>query len=162
MSESKGRQFQYEAMFLISQSVAADLGAAVEHIKSIIARSHASLVAMRKWDERRLAYEIDKQKRGTYILVFFTCDPVNVAHIERDANLSEQIMRMLILRADHLSLEEMQAADGQRELETEAALRKAKAEAQQQPQPPAAQETPETSESPEAESEEEAAETPAY
>jgi len=26
---------------------------------------------MRKWDERRLAYEIKKQKRGLYILCYF-------------------------------------------------------------------------------------------
>ncbi len=145
MSESKGRQFQYEAMFLLSQAVAADLGGAVEHVKGIIARSHANLIALRKWDERRLAFEIDKQKRGTYILAYFTCDPVNVSHIERDCNLSEQVMRAMILRADHLTVEEMQSADGQRELETEVALRKAKADAQQQPaqaQPAAAPATP--------------------
>ncbi|MBL8746886.1 MAG: 30S ribosomal protein S6 [Phycisphaerae bacterium] len=127
MTTSKGRSFNYEAMFLLSQSVAADLGGAVEHLKSIINKSGATLIAMRKWDERRLAYEIDKQKRGTYILAYFSCDPVKVSQVERDCNLSEQILRTLILRVDHLSVEEMQAADGQRELETEAALRRARA-----------------------------------
>lgn len=127
MSTSKGRTFNYEAMFLLSQSVAADLGGAVEHLRSIIGKAGASLIAMRKWDERRLAYEIDKQKRGTYILAYFSCDSSKVSGIERDCNLSEQVLRTLILRVDHLSVEEMQAADGQRELETEAALRRSRA-----------------------------------
>lgn len=127
MSTSKGRTYNYEAMFLISQSVAADLGGAIEHLKSILSKAGATLIAMRKWDERRLAFEIDKQKRGTYILAYFSCDPVKVQSIERDANLSEQILRTLILRVDHLTIEEMQAADGQRELETEAALRRTRA-----------------------------------
>lgn len=121
---SKGRKNNYEAMFLISQSAAADLGGVLEHLREIFRRAHAELIAMKKWDERRLAYEIDKQKRGLYILAYFSCDPVNVPHMERDCNLSEKIMRTLILRADHLTIEEMQAAEGQRELETEAQLRK--------------------------------------
>lgn len=127
MTTSKGRTHNYEAMFLLSQAVAADLGGAVEHLKSIISKAGATLIAMRKWDERRLAYEIEKQKRGTYILAYFSSDSLKIAQIERDCNLSEQILRTLILRVDHLTPEEMQAADGQRELETEAALRKARA-----------------------------------
>ncbi len=127
MSTTKGRSFNYEAMFLLSQSVAADLGGAVEHLKSILNKAGATLIAMRKWDERRLSFEIDKQKRGTYILAYFSSDPIKVSHVERDCNLSEQVLRTLILRVDHLSVDEMQAADGQRELETEAALRRARA-----------------------------------
>lgn len=130
MSVSKGREFNYEAMFLVSQSVAADLNGAVEHIKHILDRAGSKLIAFRKWDERRLAFEIDKQKRGTYFLAFFSCDPVKVALIERDCNLSEQILRFMCLRCDHLTVEEMQAADGQRELATEAALRGSRPDAQ--------------------------------
>jgi len=58
------RTYTYEAMFLIGQAAAADLASSIEHIKEILGRGHAELIAMRKWDERRLAFEIDKQKRG--------------------------------------------------------------------------------------------------
>lgn len=117
------RVYQYEAMFLLSQAVAADLGAAVEHIKDIIARGHGEIVALRKWDERRLAYEIAGQKRGIYILVYFKAPNTDLAHIERDCNLSEKILRVMILRADHLSDDEMKAQDGRAELMAEAKLR---------------------------------------
>ncbi len=117
------REYTYEAMFLLSQAVAADLGGAVDHVKEILARSQAEILAMRKWDDRRLAYEIDGQKRGVYILVYFKAFNDQLAHLERDCNLSEKILRMLILRADHLSTEEIQAADGRKELETEIRLR---------------------------------------
>jgi small subunit ribosomal protein S6 len=110
-------------MFLVSQAVAADLGGAVQHIKEILARGHAEIIALRKWDERRLAYEIAGQKRGLYILVYFSAPNDQLAHIERDCNLSEKILRSMVLRCDHLTTEEMQAADGQRELETEIKLR---------------------------------------
>lgn len=117
------RSYNYEAMFLIGQSNSADLAGVIQHINEILARGHAEVIAMRKWDERRLAYEIRGQKRGLYILVYFKADGPNVAHIERDCNLSERILRTLILRADHLTQEEMTSADARKELEVEAKLR---------------------------------------
>lgn len=123
MTASKGRSMTYEVMFLISQSAATDLKSVIEHIRNLISRAEGKIVAMRKWDERRLAYEIDKQKRGTYILLYFTVDPSKMIQFERDCNLSESIMRTLILKADHLTIEEMQVHDGQRELELEAQLK---------------------------------------
>lgn len=132
------RVYTYEAMFLISQAVASDFAGAIAHINEILARGHAELIAMKKWDERRLAYEIDKQKRGIYILAYFKASGEGLAHIERDCNLSEKIMRTLFTRADHLSIEEMQAADGRQDLETEAKLRAERAVApaeSDQPEP---------------------------
>lgn len=126
---SKGRKYNYEAMFLLSQAQAADLGAAVEHLKEVIKHAGAELLAMKKWDERRLAYEVDKQKRGTYILSYFASDPVNVASIERSCNLSERILRTLITRCDHLTLDQIKATDGQQDLATEAELRRGRAAA---------------------------------
>ncbi len=117
------RSYNYEAMFLIGQSVSADLTGVIQHINEVLARGGAEVIAMRKWDERRLAYEIRGQKRGLYILVYFRAEGPNVAHIERDCNLSEKILRALILRADHLTQEEMLSADARKELEVEAKMR---------------------------------------
>lgn len=133
---SNDRKYYYEAMFLVGQAVAADLGGAVAHINEILSRGHAEIVALKKWDERRLAYEIKGQKRGTYILVYFKAASKDLAHIERDCNLSEKLLRTLILRADHLTVEEMQATDGRKELEVEIRMRAS------QPQQPAADAAP--------------------
>ncbi len=131
------RVYAYEAMFLVSQAAAADLSGVVAHINEILSRAKATLIAMKKWDERRLAYEIKSQKRGLYVLAYFKAPNTSVAGIERDCNLSEQIMRALILRADHLTEDEMRAADARDALETEARMRAKQAA---QPQPTAAKE----------------------
>lgn len=120
---ANSRTYNYEAMFIITQAVAVDLQGAVNHIKDILSKSGATLIAMKKWDERRFAYEIKKQKRGVYLLVYFSCPGPQLAHIERSCNLSEQILRVMMVRADHLTIEEMKAADAQKELEVEAKLR---------------------------------------
>lgn len=117
----------YEAMFLISQSEAADFNGAIAHIEEILGRGHAEIVSMRKWDERRLAYEIEKQRRGVYILTYFRAPTKSIAHIERDCNLSERIMRVMILSAEHLSDEEIASQNDREGLQVEAKLRAEKA-----------------------------------
>ena len=91
---------------------------------AILNKNHARIVAIKKWDERRLAYEINKQKRGIYILAYIQADPANLAGIERDFNLSEQVLRSLVVRADHLTEEEMIAADARQLLQDEGELRR--------------------------------------
>lgn len=125
---SETRRNYYEGMFLFGQSAIADLAGALDHVREIMNRAGAELIAMRKWDERRLAFEIKKHKRGLFLLTYFRCDAPQVASIERDCNLSEQILRVLMIRADHLTIEEMKAADAQRELADEAALRRERAD----------------------------------
>jgi len=123
------KTYNYEGMFLISQAVAADLSGAVEHITDILAKVGAELISMRKWDERRLAYEIDKNKRGVFILVYFSAPGDSITQLERECNLSERILRLMTIRADHLSMDEMKAADARDELATEAKLRAERAAA---------------------------------
>lgn len=119
----ENRKYNYEGMFLLRQTAAADLGAAVEHIRELLTRAEGEIIAMKKWDERRLAYEIKKQKRGMYILVYVTLPTTSMANLERTLNLSDMILRWMLVRADHLTLDEMRAADAQQELADEIKLR---------------------------------------
>ena len=117
------RHNYYEAMFLISQATAADMNAATEHIKGLLDRSGAEIVALKKWDERRLAFEIGGQKRAVYIICYFKMQATKLADFDRDCNLSEKIMRTLVTKADHLTIEEMQSADSRQAMADEAAIR---------------------------------------
>ncbi len=62
----------------------------------------AEVLVLKKWNECRLAYEIRGQKRGTYLLVYFKVQGQQIATIERDCNLSETILRHMILQAHHI------------------------------------------------------------
>lgn len=125
------RHNEYEVMFLISQAEANDFQGVIDHINNLFDRANAEVISMQKWDERRLAYEIDKQKRGVYILSYVKAPTESMQAFERDCNISERILRTLVTKADHLTLEEMQAFDRRTDLETEAkerALRAAERE----------------------------------
>lgn len=99
----------YEGLFLVdSGEAAADWNGINDVIEKVLARGDAEIVSTRKWDERRLAYDIAGKSRGTYILVYFHGDPAKISAIERTVQLSEQIMRVLILRTDWMSKEDIE------------------------------------------------------
>jgi small subunit ribosomal protein S6 len=99
----------YEAMFLVdSAEASADWDGVNSAIKKILERAGAEIISMRKWDELRLAYEIDGKARGTYILCYFRAEGEKLRDVERDVQLSERIMRVLILCAEHLTQEDVE------------------------------------------------------
>jgi small subunit ribosomal protein S6 len=123
----------YEAMFLFPQTATADLAGALDHVESILGRAGAEIVSICKWDERRLAYDIKGNKRGLYFLVYFKADRAKIAGIERDCNLSEQLLRAMVLRADHVPTEEIEAANGRTALADEIKLRAERGEDESRP-----------------------------
>ncbi|MEE9295424.1 MAG: 30S ribosomal protein S6 [Phycisphaerae bacterium] len=94
---------QYEAMFLFDSTFAGEPGKTDAEIERILNRADAEIIVSRKWDERRLAYEIKRHKRGCYVLTYFRAEPDRIAGIERDGVLSESVLRMIVVRADDIS-----------------------------------------------------------
>tara|TARA_B100001059_G_scaffold233441_1_gene273511 strand:- start:13655 stop:14197 length:543 start_codon:yes stop_codon:yes gene_type:complete len=113
----------YEGLFLLPQSAGSDLGGATELVKGLLDKVGAEIISFKKWDERRLAYEIKGNKRGLYFLCYFKIAGQEIAALERQCLLSEDMLRHLITRADHLTMEEMMAIDAQQELADEIKLR---------------------------------------
>jgi small subunit ribosomal protein S6 len=98
----------YEAMFLVDAADSqADWDGVESNIRTILARAGAEIVSLKKWDTRRLAYAIDKKSVGTYILCYLRADGKRMAEIERMVQLSERILRVLILSADHMTEEDL-------------------------------------------------------
>ena len=100
----------YEIMFLVDSAIASASWDEVETtVNTILDRSGAEVISFNKWDERRLAYEISGRKRGTYILCYCRVEPTMIGGIERDVQLNENLLRVLILNAEHMSEEAMQS-----------------------------------------------------
>lgn len=65
-----------------------------------VQESGGEVLVSRIWEERKLAYPIRGQRKGTYWLVYFKSDPEKIGAIERECQLSETILRALILKVD--------------------------------------------------------------
>ncbi len=94
----------YEGMFLVdSGRGGSEFAEVVRHIAELLTRNGAQIRHIERWDERKLAYPIKKVKRGIYVLTYFAVDGSAIAEIKNMANLSEQILRLLILRTEQVS-----------------------------------------------------------
>jgi small subunit ribosomal protein S6 len=103
----------YEAMFLLPAGASAEMEKSLALVRGIIERHKGQILVIKKWDERKLAYELRGNKRGLYILAYFTAPGGAIAGIERDVNLSEEVLRVLVTHADHLNETEMAAVEPQ-------------------------------------------------
>jgi small subunit ribosomal protein S6 len=130
MSEEFDNSNLYEGLFLMSQSaIGGGIGSAIDHVREILGRIDAQVVTLRKWDERKLAYTIKRQKRGTYLLALFRADGTRLTEVENTCNLSEQVLRVMLTRCDHMGQVEYDAElEEARTSEAEQKLREQKTE----------------------------------
>ena len=86
----------YEAMVVFSTKLGE------EGVKSLIAKvtemieANATLGEVDEWGKRKLAYEINYENEGYYVLWTFTSKPDFPAEIERVLNITEGVLRSLI------------------------------------------------------------------
>lgn len=140
----------YEAMFVMDVQAVPDMAAMEAEINRILGRAEAEIVVCRRWEDRRLAYEIDGRKRGSYWLTYFNAPTDKVVGIERDVQLSEKVLRVLVLRVEEVPKSELEPrpveaqpapAEAQPAAPAEAAPAAA-APAEQAPEPVAAEQAP--------------------
>jgi small subunit ribosomal protein S6 len=93
--------YPYEAMFLVDPVKHAEDAAATEKVVSQLLEKHgAKMHSFERWDERKLAYEIAGHKRGVYLLARFEMPGGNLRSLRDDCELTETILRQLVLRLD--------------------------------------------------------------
>ena len=91
----------YEGMFILdSNKFARDPNAVSGHLAEMIEKLGGEMLASRLWEERRLAYPINGQRKGTYWLTYFHLESTSLVALQRACQLDENIMRMLFLKID--------------------------------------------------------------
>ena len=104
-----------------------------EEIDAKLGRYHAlitgveggQITAVEQWGKRQLAYPIDKEPNGFYVVAQFTSDPNALPELERILKLDDDVLRYLIV----LSEGELPIPPSVRE-EREAAARRSAADAE--------------------------------
>jgi small subunit ribosomal protein S6 len=114
MSETTVNPRKYEGLFLFGTASTVKVDDAQALVRGFLEKHGATVHVLRKWDDRRLAYEVKKESRGLYLLSFFEAPPSAVDHVNREVNLNDTVLRCLITDADHLSAAEVEAMQPQK------------------------------------------------
>lgn len=87
---------KYEALIVFSTKVGEDgIKALVEKINALIS-ANATLDSADEWGKRRLAYPINYETEGYYVLFNFTSAPSFPAELERVLNITDGVMRSVV------------------------------------------------------------------
>jgi small subunit ribosomal protein S6 len=91
----------YEGMFILdSNRFGRDPDGVSGQISSMIEKLGGEMLVSRLWEERRLAYTIKGQRKGTYWLTYFRLGGGQFAPLRRQCEINENIMRFLFLKID--------------------------------------------------------------
>lgn len=87
---------KYEAMVVFSVSVGEDnVKGLVEKFKTLI-ENNGTVEEVNEWGKRKLAYEINDQTEGYYVLYTFESKPDFPAEFERVLKITDGVMRSMI------------------------------------------------------------------
>lgn len=91
----------YEGLFIFdSNRYGRNPAGVAGQLDTIITEANGEILATRLWEERRLAYPIKRQRKGTYWLTYFRLDSEQVKAVNRRFGLSDSILRSLVLKVD--------------------------------------------------------------
>jgi small subunit ribosomal protein S6 len=91
----------YEELFIVRTATPEEeVDALVDQLKGVIASSGGTLDKTEKWGSRKLAYRVDKQSEGSYILLQFSAGPQTVREIERRLRVSDSVLKFITVRID--------------------------------------------------------------
>ena len=91
----------YEALLLVDPTIAAKEWTRVgDDVDRIVKRHGAAVLSVVKFGERKLAFPVKKSNRGTYVVAYFSAPEKVLGKIKADFQLSEVVMRSLILSHD--------------------------------------------------------------
>ncbi len=86
----------YETMAVYSLKNGEEGVQALHEKFKVMIEENGTLENVTEWGKRRLAYEIDYQNDGYYVIYNFTCKPDFPAELDRIFKITEGVLRSLI------------------------------------------------------------------
>ncbi|MFP4286475.1 MAG: 30S ribosomal protein S6 [Candidatus Izemoplasmataceae bacterium] len=90
---------KYEIMYIIRPTVAEeDRKNLIEELNTIFTSRDSSVDKVNEWGMRDLAYEIQKHRKGYYVVLDVTATEEARAEFDRVVRIKEDILRYLIIK----------------------------------------------------------------
>ena len=91
----------YETMFIVKPTLTEEeLQAQIALVKTNIEKNGGEIVSVDDMGTRQLAYEIQKNKRGYYYVIYFRAPAESILELERNYRINENIIRFIFIKYD--------------------------------------------------------------
>jgi small subunit ribosomal protein S6 len=102
----------YENIVIINASLPdEEIEAAITKIKEVVAGQGGQIVKTSIWGKRKLAYEINKQKRGLYLLLVYKTMPSAIKKLEDFYKVFEPVIKHSIIKLGKKQLEHLEKTE---------------------------------------------------
>jgi small subunit ribosomal protein S6 len=123
----------YENLFIVKpDATEEEIDHLIELMSKQITQAGGSIDKVDKWGKRRLAYRVEKNREGHYVLMQFNSEPATVREFERRMRVQDAIIKFMTVRID----EDLKRIDKRKKEREKRAHRRPQAAA---PQPSLAQ-----------------------
>jgi small subunit ribosomal protein S6 len=118
----------YENLFIVKPDAPEEeIDHLIEQMSKNITNAGGTVDKVEKWGKRRLAYRVEKQREGFYVLLTFTADSQVVREFERRMLTQDSIIKFLTVRID----ETLKRIEKRKKVREKRALRRPKPAAAQ-------------------------------
>lgn len=92
----------YETMFIVKPTLVEDeIKSKIEFFKEAIVKNGGEIETCLDMGMRQLAYEIKKNKRGYYFVIYFKAEPSLILELERLYRINEDILRFIVVKYEN-------------------------------------------------------------
>jgi small subunit ribosomal protein S6 len=92
----------YETMFIVKPTLTEEeTQAQIETVKANIEKNGGEIVSCDDMGTRELAYEIQKNKRGYYYVIYFKAPSESINELERNYKVNENIIRFIFVKYEN-------------------------------------------------------------
>ncbi len=72
----------------------------IDTVADHISGAGGEVNSVNSWGKRKLAYSIQNEREGHYVLLEFSADPSRIHHLEQSLRINEDVMRFLVARQE--------------------------------------------------------------
>lgn len=105
---------QYEIAVLYHPDLEIDLEKAEKRVAKIITDNGGKVTATDNWGKRKLAYPVKRNEHAVYVFYTVEMPSENVGKVESTLNITDEVIRFLIVRPDLKAIAKAEAAKAEK------------------------------------------------
>lgn len=89
---------KYEAVLVLSVKSGDEAAQSLQEKFKALIEANGTLESVDEWGKRKLAYEINDEAEGHYVIFNFDSEPAFPAELERIAGITDGVLRVLVVK----------------------------------------------------------------
>ena len=91
---------KYESVVIINSNLEADALKALINKFSVLINTDGKVTSVEELGNKKLAYEIKKQKEGYYVVYKFEANPQLISELERNYRITDEVIKFIVIKEE--------------------------------------------------------------